>query len=49
MRTLNGTATISGVGFFDKTHGQNGGADNGIELHPVLRFSSSTCRTGPLG
>jgi hypothetical protein len=47
MRTLTGTATISGVGFFDKTHGQNGGADNGIELHPVLRFASADCRAGP--
>jgi hypothetical protein len=49
VRTLTATATISGVGFFDKSHGQGGGAVNGVELHPVLRFSSSTCRTGPLG
>ena len=49
MRTLTGTATITGVGFFDKSHGQGGGAPNGIELHPVLRFSSTTCRTGALG
>jgi hypothetical protein len=46
MRTLTGTATITGVGFFDKRHGQGGGAGNGIELHPVLRFSSTTCRAG---
>jgi hypothetical protein len=30
--------TISGVGFFDFIHGQNGVAPNGIELHPVLTF-----------
>ena len=28
--------TITGVGFFDKLHGQRGVAPNGIELHPVL-------------
>ena len=39
FRRLNGTATISGVGFFDKIHGQTGVAPNGIELHPVLAFS----------
>lgn len=27
---------ITGVGFFDKIHGQTGVAPNGIELHPVL-------------
>jgi hypothetical protein len=27
---------ITGVGFFDKVHGQMGVAANGIELHPVL-------------
>lgn len=29
------TATITGVGFFDRIHGQRGVAPNGIELHPV--------------
>jgi hypothetical protein len=29
------TATLSGVGFFDFKHSQNGVAPNGIELHPV--------------
>jgi len=29
-------ATITGVGFFDRLHGQLGVAKNGIELHPVL-------------
>lgn len=28
--------SITGVGFFDKLHGQDGVAANGIELHPVL-------------
>jgi hypothetical protein len=27
---------ITGVGFFDRPHGQTGRAPNGIELHPVL-------------
>jgi hypothetical protein len=48
MRKLTGTATITGVGFFDKSHGQGGGADNGIELHPVSSFASTSCRTGAL-
>jgi hypothetical protein len=43
---VTGTATITCVGFFDKSHGQGGGAPNGIELHPVLSFSSTACRTG---
>ena len=29
---------ITGVGFFDKPHGQDGLAPNGIELHPVTRL-----------
>jgi hypothetical protein len=48
MRKLTGTATITGVGFYDKSHGQGGGADNGIELHPVTGFASANCRTGAL-
>ena len=32
---LAGTATVTGVGFFDYKHGQRGVAPNGIELHPV--------------
>jgi hypothetical protein len=28
--------TVTGVGFFDRIHGQAGVAPNGIELHPVL-------------
>jgi hypothetical protein len=46
MRTLPGTATITGVGFFDKSHGQGGGAPNGIELYQVVSFSSTSRRTG---
>ena len=29
---------VTGIGFFDPTHGQAGVAPNGIELHPVLRI-----------
>ena len=42
--TLTGSATISGVGFFDLIHGQAGVAPNGIELHPVLTFTSTNCQ-----
>jgi hypothetical protein len=28
--------TLDGIGFFDRLHGQEGAAPNGIELHPVL-------------
>jgi hypothetical protein len=38
---LRGTATITGVGFFDYDHGQSGVAPNAIELHPVLGFKGS--------
>ena len=40
---LKGTATVTGVGFFDVIHGQTGVAPNGIELHPVLKFTNATC------
>jgi hypothetical protein len=40
---LRGTATITGVGFFDFLHGQTGVAPNGIELHPVLGFTRARC------
>lgn len=47
FKTLHGTATIEGVGFFDIIHGQRGVAPSGIELHPALRFSAqSRCRSG---
>ena len=42
-KDLTGTATITGVGFFDRIHGQRGVAPNGIELHPVLSFTSDQC------
>ena len=44
FRRLSGTATVSGVGFFDQIHGQTGVAPNGIELHPVLTFTSANCQ-----
>jgi hypothetical protein len=47
FRRLGGTATISGVGFFDQIHGQTGVAPNGIELHPVVDFSGATCHGPP--
>ncbi len=31
--------TVTGVGFFDRVHGQRGVAANGIELHPVLSLT----------
>jgi hypothetical protein len=40
---LRGSATITGVGFFDFIHGQTGVAPNGIELHPVLGFTRAHC------
>jgi hypothetical protein len=33
------SVVITGVGFFDRPHGQVGRAPNGIELHPVLDIS----------
>jgi hypothetical protein len=45
FRILRGSATITGVAFFDVIHGQHGVAPNGIELHPVLSFAlTSPCR-----
>jgi hypothetical protein len=41
---LRGHVTIRGVGFWDEIHGQTGVAPNGIELHPVLRFSGTCSR-----
>jgi hypothetical protein len=35
---LDGSVTITGVGFWDSNHGQAGVAPNAIELHPVLNF-----------
>jgi hypothetical protein len=47
FQALSGTATITGVGFFDVLHGQSGVAPNGVELHPVLRVDQVTCRSMP--
>ena len=47
MRSLKNPvkATIRGIGFFDKIHGQTGVAPNGIEIHPVLKicFEGEVC------
>src|SRR4051794_28915257 len=42
---LKGTATVTGVGFFDVKHGtpQTGVAPNNIELHPVLNLTNADC------
>lgn len=34
-------ATVTGVTFFDHPHGQEGAADNQIELHPLLSFQTA--------
>jgi hypothetical protein len=47
FKRLSGTATVSGVGFFDQIHGQKGVAPNGIELHPVVSFTGATCGRAP--
>jgi hypothetical protein len=39
LQPMSGTAQITGVGFFDTNHGQDGVAPNTIELHPVLDFT----------
>jgi hypothetical protein len=38
------TVTLTGVGFFDRAHGQRGVAPNAIELHPVLSAAVRSCR-----
>jgi len=43
FRDLRGTATVTGVGFFDIPHGQTGVAPTAIELHPVLKFLAASC------
>ena len=35
-KKLKRLVTVTGVGFFDRIHGQEGVAPNGIELHPLL-------------
>ena len=39
LHPMQGTARITGVGFFDRVHGQDGVAPNAVELHPVLDFT----------
>jgi hypothetical protein len=39
FKTTRGEVTVTGVGFFDRIHGQTGVASNGIELHPVLSIA----------
>jgi len=43
---LGGTGAITGVGFFDPSRGESAAAPNGIELHPVVAFTASSC--GPV-
>ena len=38
---VTGSVTVSGIPFFDFLHRQTGHAPNGIELHPVLKFTGS--------
>jgi hypothetical protein len=42
-------ATVTGVGFFDRLHGQAGVAPNGIELHPVLDVQFDPAAGAPPG
>jgi hypothetical protein len=42
FKQLSVIATISGVGFVDRPHAI-GHAPSGVEIHPVLFFSSSDC------
>ena len=41
FQPLGGAVTVTGVPFFDFLHRQTGHAPNGIELHPVLKFTGS--------
>lgn len=43
FRELRGTATITGVLFFDFFHRQRGVSPNVAEIHPVLDFTSTDC------
>ncbi len=46
-RTLDGSATIVGVGFFDSVHRSIGQAPNYLELHPLLSFVGVCSRPPP--
>ena len=43
FKPLSGTATVTGVGFYDRDHGQTArdtlGDGFDIELHPILAFT----------
>jgi hypothetical protein len=43
---LEGTAIVKGVGFFDFKHAGDQ-ADNGIELHPVVKLTNVVCKRVP--
>jgi hypothetical protein len=43
FKELHGSATITGVLFFDFFHDQRGVAPNVAELHPVLRIANVNC------
>jgi hypothetical protein len=43
---LEGTATVKGVGFFDFKHAGDQ-AENGIELHPVVKLTNVVCKRVP--
>jgi hypothetical protein len=36
FQSVNVSVIVTGIGFFDRLHGQTGVAPNGVELHPVL-------------
>jgi len=40
---------VTGVGFFDFSHGQTGAAPNGVELHPVLKIELESGSAPPSG
>jgi hypothetical protein len=46
FKSLIGTASVKGVGFFDFLHAGDQ-APNGIELHPVLGFTKVVCKKAP--
>jgi hypothetical protein len=43
---LEGTATVKGVALFDFKHAGDI-ADNGIELHPVVKLTNVVCKRVP--
>jgi hypothetical protein len=38
------SVTVTGVGFFDRIHGQRGVAPNGIELHPITAITFTAAK-----